>query len=96
MDKTAVQLIIEELTGLKNEALASATQDRENNQDSSVNDSNYVAYLIAINVCKKQIETEIKQIKDAYDCAAISWSDMVIEINDTKEYSERYFNDKFK
>lgn len=90
-NKTALQLVIDELTTLKNEALELSKEDRNKRNSSSVNDSNYVAYSIAINVVKKKLEQEKSQIIEAAQYA----------INEMKANStyytspEQYFENKF-
>jgi hypothetical protein len=85
-NKTALQLVIEELTTLKNEALELSKNDREKNRDYSINDAVYVTYSIAINVAKKKLEDEKNQIIKAYREGF--WSDDV-------KLSSDYYNQKF-
>ena len=90
-NKTALQLVIEELTTLKNEALELSKEDRNNRNSSSVNDSNYVAYSIAINVAKKKLEQEKNQIIEAFDHSEI----MTGQFFQICDNGEDYFKNKF-
>lgn len=50
---------------------------------------------IANDFQENYLQKEKEQITQAYDSAAISWSDTVIDNGDAKEWSEKYFNNTY-
>jgi hypothetical protein len=61
-----------------------------------VNGSVYLLPAITDVQIKKALETEKQNLIDAYDAGAIAWSDAVIDKENTKEWSDQYFNDTYK
>lgn len=63
---TAIDLVIESLTILKDEAFGEAKLSRLKNEENPVADAIYIAYSIAIKEANKLKETEKNNIIDSY------------------------------
>ena len=56
----------------------------------------YPSHFSVINKIRELKNKEEELLKDAYDAGAIAWSDAVIDKENTKEWSDKYFNDTYK
>lgn len=85
---TAIDLVIESLTILKDEAFVEAKSSRFKNEENPVADAIYTAYSIAIKEASKLKETEKKQIINAYTSGA--WENYEVY------KGEDYYKDNFE
>lgn len=65
--KTAIDIVIETLTALKDEAFNEAKSSRLNNKENAVADAIYMAYSIAIKEASKLKSVEKNNIIDSYE-----------------------------
>ncbi len=94
--KTAIDIVIETLTALKDEAFNEAKSSRLNNKENAISDAIYTAYSIAIKEASKLKETEKQQIIDAVDKTMWDWKIYLREGKDlTIDNGEHYYKDKF-
>lgn len=80
-EKTVLQILIEQMYSVYNWEHTSF-QER-------------AGIATCIGKAKKLLDKEKENIIEAYDNGAIEWSDAVIDRDNTKEFSEKYFNNKF-